>query len=103
MTWNSVIRDFRACSSESHILMEKLFSIYTILGLHDALRDVTPRISEKALYMLYSGVTVCDGLHKQECIVPVTIFFSGCLEVQLNRIPWLSLEIFHSPYRKKGI
>ena len=50
----SVIRDVRAHSSESRILMEKLFFFFSfflvILGLHDTFRNVTPRINEKVLY-----------------------------------------------------
>ena len=46
----SAIRDFQASSSESRILMEKLFSFYVILGLHGPLRDVIQSINEKALH-----------------------------------------------------
>ena len=51
MTCNSVIHDFRARSSESRLSMRILFSFYAILGLQGTLRNVTPRISEKALYL----------------------------------------------------
>ena len=55
MMRNSIgpIHDFRARSSESRCCMGILFSFYMILGLHGAFRNVTLRISEKALYFLY--------------------------------------------------
>ena len=37
-------------SSKIRILTEKLFSLYTILGLHGTFRNVTLHINEKALY-----------------------------------------------------
>ena len=49
----SVICDFRARSSESRILVGKLFSFYDILGLHSAFRNVTPHINEKALVHIF--------------------------------------------------
>ena len=39
----------RTTLSESRILMEKLLSFYTTLGLHGAYGNATPRINEKAL------------------------------------------------------
>ena len=41
--------DCQARSSESRILMEKLFSFDMILGLHAAFRNMTLCINEKAL------------------------------------------------------
>ena len=50
MTHDSVIRDFQVRSDESRRSMEILLSFYAILCLHDAFRDITLHISEKALY-----------------------------------------------------
>ena len=41
---------FSGVLKQNCIHTEKLFSFYTILGLHGAFRNVIPRITEKGLY-----------------------------------------------------
>ena len=52
MTWNQLYAIFRRAQVKV-VSSWKVFSFYAILGLHGALKNVTPSINEKALH--------CDG------------------------------------------
>ena len=67
----SVVHDFQVCSSESRVLIEKLFSFYAILCLHGAFRNITRRIracshravSTSAATARFSPLCVNDAIH----------------------------------------
>ena len=68
-----------------------LFSLYAIFGLHGAFGNITPRISEKALYIIYTGglmwgflFLACDRLYLTRIMLQFTLLFKTVEDIYLH-------------------